>query len=159
MMGVDAIMMAYDGDARRASSCWVLQRARLMRPFAVTRTTCIYIYVYIYVRQGDFDVRWLRGSASELIFSPWQRAIERDGGRVLGGKRVSSIRFPQTALTTTAQGDVAGGEEEALGEGAVGSEGRRGDAAIRVETSDGETFEPDAVVLAVGITAAKVYQG
>ncbi|CAM9948445.1 unnamed protein product, partial [Ectocarpus fasciculatus] len=43
--------------------------------------------------QGDFDVRWLRGSASDLIFAPWLRAIERDGGKVIGGKRVSTIRI------------------------------------------------------------------
>ncbi|CAN0063244.1 unnamed protein product, partial [Discosporangium mesarthrocarpum] len=40
---------------------------------------------------GDFDVRWLRGSASDLIFSPWQHDIEAKGGRVLEGKFVSSL--------------------------------------------------------------------
>lgn len=113
--------------------------------------------------QGDFDVRWLRGSASDLIFAPWLSAIEGDGGRVLGGKRVSTIRFKgKRAATQTSdgarrstgqRGGTFGDEEEGqdLSSGGDGGLGR-----VRVETTDGEVFEPDAVVLAVGITAAKV---
>lgn len=95
--------------------------------------------------QGDFDVRWLRGSASDLIFAPWLSAIEKDGGRVLGGKRVSTIRFK----------DQEGADAQDLTSGGDGDSG--GEASpVRVETTDGEVFEADAVVLAVGITAAKV---
>lgn len=89
--------------------------------------------------KGDFDVRWLRGSASELIFAPWARAIEAQGGcRILGGKRVSNIGFKTSPS-----------EEE-------DQESSDFSRAVRVETADGEVFEADAVVLAVGITAAKV---
>lgn len=128
--------------------------------------------------QGDFDVRWLRGSASDLIFAPWQSAIERDGGRVIGGKRVSTIRLKGTAAQTvdgargttqTVDGAIGttgikageGKEEDHaqdLSSGADGdSEAGLGRARVRVETTDGDVFEPDAVVLAVGITAAKVF--
>lgn len=126
--------------------------------------------------QGDFDVRWLRGSASDLIFAPWLSAIERDGGRVLGGKRVSTIRFKGAAadaaetVAYTVKSALSGGEGKEGGEsdGEERNERGRQDSsnkdgavdssagAVRVETTDGEIFEPDAVVLAVGITAAKV---
>ncbi|CAM9900226.1 unnamed protein product, partial [Hapterophycus canaliculatus] len=137
--------------------------------------------------QGDFDVRWLRGSASDLIFAPWLDAIETDGGRVLGGKRVSTIRFKEgTAAAGVAagaaglrlgetvevavKGALGDGEREKethQGEGEVNAgsdersngdenaEGGDGAGFVRVETTDGEVFRPDAVVLAVGITAAK----
>lgn len=129
-------------------------------------------------------MRWLRGSASDLIFAPWLRAIERDGGKVIGGKRVSTIRFKGAAeddLDTVAgkakmvssggegdEGDEKGGggrgagDGEALGKadggGAVdGESDAEGDhCSMWVETADGEVFKPDAVVLAVGIAAAKV---
>ncbi|CAN0399799.1 unnamed protein product, partial [Laminaria digitata] len=103
--------------------------------------------------QGDFDVRWLRGSASDLIFAPWLRAIEEDGGQVLGGKRVSTVRFNSAAASidgeeTKASSEDVGGAKGGLGEGTGG-------ALFGVETTDGQVFEADAVVLAVGITAAK----
>ncbi|CAN0102086.1 unnamed protein product [Ectocarpus sp. 12 AP-2014] len=135
--------------------------------------------------QGDFDVRWLRGSASDLIFAPWLRAIERDGGKVIGGKRVSTIRckglpLAEGTLGTVAgvaktassggednEGDEKGGEGQGAGEGEALRKADGGDAvdddpdaegddcSMWVETTDGEVFKPDAVVLAVGITAAK----
>lgn len=92
--------------------------------------------------KGDFDVRWLRGSASELIFAPWARAIEAQGGcRILGGKRVSNIGFKTSPPPS---------EEEEK------KESRDFSRAVRVETADGGVFAADAVILAVGITAAKV---
>ena len=98
--------------------------------------------------QGDFDVRWLRGSASELIFAPWSRAIQSAGGSILGGKRVSTIRFPKRAARA-----------EDAGSSITASEGLDdADSAVLVETTDGEVLAADAVVLAVGITAAKVRQ-
>lgn len=96
-------------------------------------------------------MRWLRGSASELIFSPWARSIQHNGGRILGGKRVSNIVFEQAA-TSTDEG-VKRNKGNAAGEG---SEDLKGGTAVRVETSDGEAFVADAVVLAVGISAAQV---
>lgn len=135
------------------------------------------LMVMVTACQGDFDVRWLRGSASDLIFAPWLSAIERDGGRVLGGKRVSTIRFQGGAAATPDEvGPRATGATQSKGGGAKGEGGAQdwsagsdagggGDAdadaspvgaGVRVETTDGEVFEPDAVVLAVGITAAKV---
>lgn len=120
-------------------------------------------------------MRWLRGSASDLIFAPWLRSIERDGGRVLGGKRVSNIRFKGAAadavetIAGTVKSSLNGGKGK--GKGKEGGDERveqdvnssKEDGGIdssagmvRVETTDGEVFEPDAVVLAVGITAAKV---
>lgn len=90
--------------------------------------------------KGDFDVRWLRGSASELIFAPWAKAIEAQGGcRILGSKRVSNIRFITSPSEEKEPSDFS--------------------RAVRVETTDGGVFAADAVVLAVGITAAKVCSG
>lgn len=104
--------------------------------------------------QGDFDVRWLRGSASDLIFAPWLSAIESDGGRVLGGKRVSTIQL-KGAKAAAAAGDDADAEADAGDSTAWGPSTAR-PCPCRVETTDGEVFPADAVVLAVGITAAKV---
>lgn len=92
-------------------------------------------------------MRWLRGSASELIFSPWARSIQHNGGRILGGKRVSNISLGQAeTIADEADMDDKGSTVESL----------KGGAAVRVETSDGEVFEADAIVLAVGISAAQV---
>lgn len=111
-------------------------------------------------------MRWLRGSASELVFSPWARSIEQNGGQILGRKRVLSISFGQTVTPnaaenpagTTEEGD--GSPEHETSEGMGRGDEQKGDekacAAVRVETIDGEKFEADAVVLAVGISAAKV---
>lgn len=129
-------------------------------------------------------MRWLRGSASDLIFAPWLRAIERNGGKVIGGKRVSTIRIKGAAkdtLDTVAgvakmvssggkgnEGDKKGGKGRGAGDGEALSKAGGGaavdddpdaeadDCSMWVETTDGEVFKPDAVVLAVGITAAKV---
>lgn len=49
------------------------------------------LYFYVLAHQQDFDVRWCKGSVVELIFKPWLSAIEKLGGRVLGGKRVQSV--------------------------------------------------------------------
>lgn len=139
--------------------------------------------------QGDFDVRWLRGSASDLIFAPWLRAIEEDGGQVLGGKRVSTIRFKDTTAAASTDSEdtksssgvvggakgggagdaggeetkastssgVVGGTKDAFLGGEGGADGGCGSGGmLAVETTDGQVFEADAVVLAVGITAAKV---
>lgn len=140
-------------------------------------------------------MRWLRGSASDLIFAPWLNAIEKNGGSVLGGKRVSTIRFkddeasagapgatgaalprvaetiveivedalsdgekeksPETARESHRgqEGADAGGDKRSDGNDIVG--GDDGAGFVRVETTDGDVFRPDAVILAVGITAAK----
>eukprot|EP00903_Cladosiphon_okamuranus_P014865 g13764.t2 len=102
--------------------------------------------------QGDFDVRWLRGSASDLIFAPWLSAIERDGGTVSGGKRVSTIRFKGERGGEAGAQDLSSGSELGGGDADGGADVS---SPVRVETTDGEVFEADAVVLAVGITAAK----
>lgn len=85
----------------------------------------------------------------------------------MGGKRVSTIHFETAAACTDGEeanasplyvGSVAGAND-VLREGtgsAVGSSGGGGGALFGVETTDGQVFEADAVVLAVGITAAKV---
>lgn len=150
------------------SAQWVsTNHSTLIRPTRAPRQCSV-------ATQGDFDVRWLRGSASDLIFAPWLRAIEKDGGRVLGGKRVSTVQF----RPPTSTGELESGEgDEGVGftkqasteRGREGARGVRGVslvgdvggdddvAAVRVETLDGDVFEADAVVLAVGITAAKVH--
>lgn len=124
--------------------------------------------------QGDFDVRWLRGSASDLIFAPWLSAIESDGGKVLGGKRVSTIRFKDNSKGAATQATTGNGATGVTGEregeegednaqvlsgggaAVVETEAEADASPVCVETTDGEVFEADAVVLAVGITAAKV---
>lgn len=82
--------------------------------------------------QADFDVRWLRGSASTTIFAPWAARLDALSARagcgavrVLYGKRLV---------------DVAADS---------------GGAVTAVRTADGDEIACDALISAVGISAAQ----
>lgn len=64
------------------------------------------LYYYVLAHQADFDVRWCKGSVAELIFQPWIQHIENQGGRILGGKRVSDVILDDSVNKIT--GIVAG---------------------------------------------------
>jgi len=84
-------------------------------------------HVFALQSRGAFDVRWCRGSISEKIFEPWQQQLEKRGVIVQGGSRVSSIEKNDSGYK------------------------------IQLDSMDGgenDTIECDAVVLAVGATAA-----
>lgn len=70
---------------------------------------------------------------------------------MLGGKRVSTIRLatPKSSSEVFNETEVGSADGE-------GNTSAQAGASLRVETTDGDVFEPDAVILAVGITAAKV---
>jgi len=85
-------------------------------------------HVFALQSRGAFDVRWCRGSIGERIFEPWQRQLERRGVFVRGGSRVSSIEKNGGGFVVRL--DSAGGD------------------------GDDATIECDAVLLAVGATAA-----
>jgi len=84
-------------------------------------------HVFALQSRGAFDVRWCRGSISEKIFEPWQQQLEKRGVVVRGGSRVSLIEKNDTGYTI--QLDSMGGDKV-------------------------DAIECDAVVLAVGATAA-----
>eukprot|EP00741_Cyanophora_paradoxa_P014092 tig00020734_g13603.t1 len=82
------------------------------------------LYYFILAHQADFDVVWCRGTVGEEIFAPLKQAIEREGGRVLTGMRVSDLRVNGS------------GEVDAV-----------------VCNGGADVIECDAVVSAVGISA------
>lgn len=79
--------------------------------------------------QADFDVRWLRDTATAAIFAPWRRDLARRGVRFAYGRRVSAV-------------DVA--------------EGPAGTPRVRaLRCAGGDALRCDAVISAVGIAAAQ----
>ena len=76
--------------------------------------------------QADFDVRWLKGSLTERIFTRWVERLEGCGAKILRGKRVNGVVMDDSATTVN-----------------------------RVTCADGSEYEADAVVMAVGISGAK----
>jgi uncharacterized protein with NAD-binding domain and iron-sulfur cluster len=86
-------------------------------------------HVFALQSRGAFDVRWCRGSISEKIFEPWQKQLEGRGVVVRGGARVSSIE-----------------EKDENGQFTIQLDSMEGDG--------NDVIDCDAVVLAVGATAA-----
>ena len=91
-------------------------------------------HVFALQSRGAFDVRWCRGSIAEKIFDPWvTRLTGQKNVQIRGSSKVTSIEYAS----------VNGNEDKLL---------------VNIERSDSkmaETFECDAVILAVGATAAK----
>ncbi|KAL7531162.1 hypothetical protein ACHAXR_003878 [Thalassiosira sp. AJA248-18] len=85
-------------------------------------------HVFALQSRGAFDVRWCRGSIAEKIFDPWQQQLEKRGVVVKGGSKVSSIEKSENGKYTI-QLDSMNGDEN-------------------------DSIDCDAVVLAVGATAA-----
>lgn len=86
-------------------------------------------HVFALQSRGAFDARWCKGSISEKIFAPWQDQLTKRNVSIRGGARVSSIEKNESGKYTVSL-DAAG------------------------EDKVGDTIECDAVVLAVGATAA-----
>ncbi|GFH48051.1 hypothetical protein CTEN210_04527 [Chaetoceros tenuissimus] len=57
---------------------------------AAAALSCFHVFALQSIR-GAFDVRWCRGSISELIFDPWQQQLENRGVTFQGGSRVVNI--------------------------------------------------------------------
>ena len=82
-------------------------------------------HVFALQSRGAFDVRWCRGSIGEKIFNPWVEQLAARGNvHVRGSARVSAITKGQTKAYNVALNDNA------------------------------DSIECDAVVLAIGATAA-----
>lgn len=86
------------------------------------------LYYYALGHQQDFDVCWCKGPVAELIFMPWIQAIERLGGRILGGKYVQDVVLCSDSNRVTSVSAVN-------------------------EHGDTELYEADVVVFAVGVKA------
>mmetsp|Transcript_21327 Transcript_21327/g.30541 ORF Transcript_21327/g.30541 Transcript_21327/m.30541 type:complete len:669 (+) Transcript_21327:165-2171(+) len=86
-------------------------------------------HVFALQSRGAFDARWCKGSISEKIFEPWQDQLVKRNVSIRGGARVSSIEKNESGKYTVSL-DTASEDEV------------------------GDTIECDAVVLAVGATAA-----
>ena len=86
-------------------------------------------HVFALQSRGAFDVRWCRGSISEKIFEPWQKQLENRNVQIRGGARVSTIDKDENGKFTI--------QLDSMGEG-----------------GDSDIIDCDAVVLAVGATAA-----
>ncbi|KAF6005015.1 hypothetical protein F1559_004897 [Cyanidiococcus yangmingshanensis] len=55
------------------------------------------LYYFILAHQGDFDVKWVRGTTAERIFEPWVRTMTHRGGLDLRlGTRVIDVCFHPT---------------------------------------------------------------
>lgn len=86
------------------------------------------LYYYALAHQDSFDVRWARGSVSELIFKPLIERIERDGGAIVGDRRVEDVR---------------------------GRNGKAASVVARDSSGALHEYESDAVILATGVTGSK----
>jgi len=82
-------------------------------------------HVFALQAKGAFDVRWCRGTITERIFDPWAEKLKSAGVDIRGGARVTSIT------------------EEA------------GSTRLNVTINDEESVLCDAIILAVGATAAR----
>jgi uncharacterized protein with NAD-binding domain and iron-sulfur cluster len=85
-------------------------------------------HVFALQAAGAFDVRWCRGTISERIFDPWAKLLQATGRvNIQGSARVTSVR-------TVSEDN---------------------ESKMIVTVNDEEEIECDAVVFAVGISAAQ----
>ena len=102
-------------------------------------------HVFALQSRGAFDVRWCRGGIGEKIFGPWRSRLEARGNVVLqNGARVGQISRGAAAAEGADNADAASA-----------ASGRP--LLVQVTGASAEeamTLEADAVVLAVGATAA-----
>mmetsp|Transcript_12269 Transcript_12269/g.34490 ORF Transcript_12269/g.34490 Transcript_12269/m.34490 type:complete len:405 (+) Transcript_12269:168-1382(+) len=92
-------------------------------------TALAVLYNYVLAHQPDFDVRWARGSISELIFQPWVKRMKERGVDVRGGMRITGIMTSSSLEGVVARGLTAEASGKAL------------------------EFQADYVVLALGVKA------
>ncbi|KAK4529992.1 hypothetical protein CCYA_CCYA03G0849 [Cyanidiococcus yangmingshanensis] len=89
------------------------------------------LYYFILAHQGDFDVKWVRGTTAERIFEPWVRTMTHRGGLDLRlGTRVIDVCFHPTE----------GGIDALVLQGPDGSRSQ---------------LDVDAVIFGVGISGAQ----
>lgn len=123
-----------------------LTTTRLRAPaLPVLHTQALSLFSFFALEhQPDFDVRWLRASASASIFRPWAEQLAAASGRSAGGP-ILRIAYGKRLTDLDVQ--------------AAGAKGGRGGAApprvTAVRCADGEVIACDAVVSAVGISAAR----
>jgi hypothetical protein len=108
--------------------------------------------------QADFDVRWLRASASEAIFKPWAEQLAagcglgaagaRDGV-VAGGGGSVEIRYGKRLVNVIVE------QPDASASTAPGAPAGPRARVTAVQCLDGERIPCDAVISAVGISAAQ----
>lgn len=94
--------------------------------------------------RGAFDVRWCRGSISELIFDPWREQLESRGVTFATGARVESIE-------NIVDDGGGGGRRYSLRLAPSSSPDAPSAGGVR---NAGDIIECDAIVLAVGATSA-----
>jgi uncharacterized protein with NAD-binding domain and iron-sulfur cluster len=88
-------------------------------------------HVFALQAAGAFDVRWCRGTISERIFNPWAKLLQSTGRvKIQGSAKVTSVEQ-------------------------VSDHESKSDQKFIVSINNGEKIECDAVVFAVGITAAQ----
>ena len=86
-------------------------------------------HVFALQARGAFDVRWCRGTISDMIFNPWSQKLLQSGNvNIRGSAKVTGI-------------------EERHGEG--------GAKTFVVQINEEETIECDAIILAVGGNSMK----
>nr|ALQ56926.1 phytoene desaturase [Crocus ancyrensis] len=81
------------------------------------------LYYYLLAHQQNFDVLWCRGTVTEKIFTPWLESIKTKGCRYLENKRLTDFIIDEDS------GHILG------------------------VVCGQETYEADAVVLAVGVSS------
>jgi len=79
---------------------------------AAVTLECLYFYALSH--QNSFDVRWCRGSITEMIFSPLVQRIQAAGGAIKGSRLVTGLNVDDNGAVTgvVAKNMSAGGAEE-----------------------------------------------
>ena len=100
-------------------------------------------HVFALQSRGAFDVRWCRGSISELIFEPWQLQLEKRGVQVRGGSRVTSIEEFKHGNENDIENDIENCFDQTSYK-----------YSITLDSANGqETIDCDSIVMAVGATS------
>lgn len=89
-------------------------------------------HVFALQCKGAFDVRWCRGSIADLIFRPWAQRLVRKGVQIRGSCRLTKLQQQQPDPT-----------------------GMISTTYFMLTVNENEEMTFDAVVLAIGSTAAK----
>jgi Flavin containing amine oxidoreductase len=87
--------------------------------------------------KGAFDVRWCKGSIADLIFRPWSDRLVAKGVLIRGSCRLTNL------------------QEEELSDPATTASSTRSTKRFVLTVNDNEQMVFDAVILAIGSTAAK----
>jgi Flavin containing amine oxidoreductase len=86
--------------------------------------------------KGAFDVRWCKGSIADLIFRPWSDRLAAKGVQIRGAYRLTNLQEELLDPATTASSSTTA-------------------KRFTLTVNDNEQIVFDAVILAIGSTAAK----